>query len=99
MDGDVGIALRVKDLVIDPVQNPVQLLRVASQQLVETLAVLRGLDLRRVSLADGVHDVSEVNPTPEGVDDIVEPRDSELDQAPLLQSGEHQGPEPEDSLR
>ena len=73
---DVGVALGIKGLVVDPVQDPVQLVGVAAQQLIEALAKLRRLDLLGVALADSVHDVREVDAAAQEVDDVVEARDA-----------------------
>ena len=86
---DVGIALRIEDVVVDSIQDSVQLVRVAAQQLIQAFAVLRRLNLLCVSLADRVHDVGEVDASTQHVDDVVESRNAEPDQTPFLQSREH----------
>ena len=96
---DVGVALGIKGLVVDPVQDPVQLVGVAAQQLIEALAKLRRLDLLGVALADSVHDVREVDAAAQEVDDVVEARDAQPDQSPLLQARENQGAKTEHALR
>ncbi len=96
---DVRVPLRIEYLVVDPVQDAVQLVRVAPEQLVQALPILRGLDLLHVSLADRVDDVSEMDPAPEHVHHVVQARDTQLDQPPLLQAGEHERAKTEHPLR
>ena len=67
--------LGIEELVVDPVDDPVQLVRVHAQQLVEALAHLGRLDLFRVALADGVDDVGEMDASRQEVDGVVEARE------------------------
>ncbi len=96
---DGRVLLRVEDVVVDSVEDPVQLVGVAAQQLVEPLPVFRRLDLLRIALAHGVHHVREVDAAPEHVHDVVEAGDAEADEPPFLQARQHQRPEPEHALR
>src|SRR6266849_6765398 len=95
---DLRIALRIEDLVIDSVDDPVQLVRIRADELVEPLTQLWRLDFGRVALADGVDDIREMDPATEHVDDVVEAGDADPDQAPFIEAGERQSAESEHSL-
>src|ERR1700730_906063 len=96
---DVRILMRIEDLVVDAVDDPMQLVRVRSDELIEALAELGRLDLGRIALADGVDDIGEVNAAAEHVDDVVEAGDADADQAPLVEAGQGQGAKSEYALR
>ena len=93
------VRLRVEELDVDAVDDPVQLVRLAAEEGVHPLAELRFLDLLRVALADGVDDVGEVNAAAEDVDDVVEVWHADLQQAPGFKAGEVQRAGAEDTLK
>src|SRR5258707_13324202 len=95
---DVRISVRVEDLVVDAVDDPVQLVRVRADELVQPFAELRRLHLRRVALAHGVDDIGVVNAAAQHVDDVVEAGNADADQSPFVEAGEGQRPEPENAL-
>ena len=96
---DVRIAARIELLVVDPVDDPVQLVHVGAQHLVQPLAELGALDLRGVPLADCVDHVREMDAATQQVHHVVEPRDADPHQAPLLQACKRQGAEAVHALR
>ncbi len=96
---DVGIALGIELVVVDSVDDPVQLVRLAADHLVEALPELRLLHLGRVALAHRVDHVGVMDSAPEHVDDVVEARDAHVHQPPLLQARERQRAEPVAPLR
>src|SRR5438445_8220084 len=95
---NVGIAMRIEDLVVDPVDDTMQLVGVCANELVQALAELGCLDLRRIPLAHRVDDVGKVDAPAEDVDDVVEARDANADQAPLVEAGKRQRAETEYAL-
>ena len=95
---DVGVLVRIEDLVVDAIDDPVQLVRVGTDELIEPFPVLGHLHLGGVALADGVDDVGVVNAAAEHVDDVVEAGDADADQTPFVQAGQRERAEAEDSL-
>ena len=96
---DVRVPRRVELVVVDPVDDPVELVSVGADDLVEPLAELGPLDLGRVALADGVDHVGEMDAAPEHVDDVVEARDAHAHESPLLEPRQREGAEPVRALR
>src|SRR4029077_2730358 len=88
----------VEGLVVDAVDDPVQLVRLRSEELIEPFAEFGRLDLRRVPLADRVHDVGEMNSAPKHVDHVVEAGYADVNQAPLVEARERKSAEPEHAL-
>ena len=97
--GDRGIGQRIEDLVIDAVDDPVELAAKGSEQGIHFLAVFRREDLFRISVADGVDDVGKVQATTKQVDDVVQPRNARLDQAPRLEVRQVERAVAEDPLK
>src|SRR5215472_1089085 len=80
----------VEDLDVDAVDDPIELVGVTPQQLVQALSELWRLDLFRVALAYRVHHVGEVDAAAKEVDDVVQVGNADLDQAPTLELGQPQ---------
>src|SRR6202162_482316 len=95
---DVGVVLGIEQLVVDAVDDPVQLVGMRTQQLVEPFTVLRGLDLGRIALAHCVDDVGEMDATSESIDHIVKARNACTKDAPPLKARQLQRAETVDPL-
>ena len=87
---DRAVGEGIERFVVDAVDDPVQLSAEQPQQRIHLLPVLRGEDLLRVAIADGIDHVGEVEAAAEQVDDVVQPGHAGLDQSPLLEVGEVQ---------